>query len=206
MSSVSEPPIGVVLAGGAGRRIGGDKAVESLAGRPLICYPLAAMRAAVGEAGVVAVVAKPGTRLPDHLPSGVQVWREPAEPRHPVVGIAHALERAGGRSVVVCAADMPFVTADVLGALARAEAAGAPAVVAVLDGGLQPHLARYEPGALPALIAAAAGRRPLREIVASLKPRLYAVADARVVFNVNTAEDLAEAERLMTAFGTDPSI
>jgi molybdopterin-guanine dinucleotide biosynthesis protein A len=196
----------VVLAGGAGRRIGGDKAVVSLAGRPLICYPLAAMRAAVGEAGVVAVVAKPETRLPDDLPSGVQVWREPAEPRHPAVGIAHALERAGGRSVVVCAADMPFVTAELLGALARADAAGAPAVVAVLDGGLQPHLARYEPLALTTLTAAAAGRRPLRQIVASLKPRLYAVADARVVFNVNTAEDLAEAERLITALGTDASI
>jgi molybdenum cofactor guanylyltransferase len=206
MSSVSAPPIGVVLAGGAGRRIGGDKAVVSLVGRPLICYPLAAMRAAVGEAGVVAVVAKPGTRLPDDLPSGVQVWREPAEPQHPALGIAHALERAGGRPVVVCAADMPFATADVLGAVARADAGGAPAVVAVLDGGLQPHLARYEPEALPALTAAAAGRRPLREIVASLNPRRLELSDARAAFNVNTPEDLAEAERLITALGTDASI
>ena len=197
MSTVSEPPIGVVLAGGAGRRIGGDKALVTLGGRPLIAYPLAAMRAAVGEAGVVAVavVAKPDTRLPEELPSGVVVWSEPAEPRHPAVGIAYALQRAGGRAVVVCAADMPFVTADVLAGLARAEAGGAPAVVAVLDRALQPHLARYEPGALRSLSAAAAGGRPLREIVAALEPRRYELADPRVAFNVNTAEDLAEAER-----------
>jgi molybdopterin-guanine dinucleotide biosynthesis protein A len=193
MSLVSEPPIGVVLAGGAGRRIGGDKALVRLGGRPLIAYPLAAMRAAVGEAGVLAVVAKPDTHLPD-LPDGVSVWREPAEPRHPVVGIAHALERAGGRPVLVCAADMPFVTADVLAGLVQAEAGDALAVVAVLDGAPQPHLARYEPGALPSLTAAAAGRRPLRDIVAELEPRPYRVADPRVVFNVNTPEDLAEAE------------
>jgi molybdenum cofactor guanylyltransferase len=195
MSLRSEPPIGVVLAGGAGRRIGGDKALVALGGRPLIAYPLAAMRAAVGEAGVVAVVTKPGTRLPDDLPSGVQVWTEAAEPRHPAVGIASALERAGRRPVLVCAADMPFVTAAVLGELARAHAGGAPAVVAVLGGALQPHLARYEPAALRPMTAAAEAQRPLREVVAALQPHLYELDDPRVAFNVNTPEDLARAER-----------
>ena len=52
-----------------------------------------------------------------------------------------------------------------------------------------------EPGALRSLSAAAAGGRPLREIVAALEPRRYELADPRVAFNVNTAEDLAEAER-----------
>jgi molybdopterin-guanine dinucleotide biosynthesis protein A len=198
MSPLSEPPIGVVLAGGAGRRMGGDKALVRLRGRPLIAYPLAAMRAALGEAGMVAVVAKPDTGLPD-LPAGVSVWREPAEPRHPVVGIVEALRGAGGRAVVVCAADMPFVTAEVLSGLAGADAGGRPAVVVVLDGALQPHLARYDPGARPALASLAASQRPLREIVAELGPRLYALADPRVVFNVNTPEDLAAAE---ARFGT----
>jgi molybdopterin-guanine dinucleotide biosynthesis protein A len=35
--------------------------------------------------GEVAIVAKPATGLP--VLHGVTVWREPAEPRHPLVGI-----------------------------------------------------------------------------------------------------------------------
>src|SRR4051812_49430455 len=107
--------IGVVLAGGAGRRIGGGKPRRLLAGRPIASYRAAA-RAAVCDR--VAIVAKPGQELPD-LP-GVECWDdEPPEPQHPLTGIVHALERAAGDSIVVCAADMPFVTADVLQRLVK---------------------------------------------------------------------------------------
>jgi molybdopterin-guanine dinucleotide biosynthesis protein A len=180
-------PIGVILAGGRGRRLGGDKARTELAGRPLISYPLCALIQAVGE---VAVVAKPGTLLP--LLAGIPIWLEAEEPHHPLVGIIHALRTAGPRPVVVCAADMPFVTAGVLAELARADAQGAPAVIAVQDGRLQPQLGRYEPSAL-ALLEVAAPDRPLRTTVGELGPRLVEVPKSQL-FNVNTAGDLAEAE------------
>ena len=61
--------VGVVLAGGAGRRLGGDKAVASLNGRALLDYALRTVRRAVGEA---VVVAKRDTVLPA-LPAGVAV-------------------------------------------------------------------------------------------------------------------------------------
>ena len=118
--------VGVVLAGGAGTRIGGHKAGRTLAGRPLASYPAEAL-AEVCER--VAIVAKPGTELPP-LP-GVERWDdEPAEPRHPRTGIAHALHRAGD-AVLVCAADMPFVTADVLRAVAASGRDAVPAVLAL---------------------------------------------------------------------------
>jgi molybdopterin-guanine dinucleotide biosynthesis protein A len=181
-------PVGVILAGGRGRRVGGDKAMLELAGRPLIAYPLAAMRDAVAE---VAVVTKPGLRLPSDL--GVSVWLEPPEPQHPLVGIVHALRRAGGRPVVVCAVDLPLVTTRVLAALAEAEAGGVAAVIAAADGRLHPSLARYEPSALALLEPAAAeARAPLREVVARLEPHRLEVPPA-VVFNVNTPEELAQA-------------
>jgi molybdopterin-guanine dinucleotide biosynthesis protein A len=133
--------VGVVLAGGRGRRLGGDKAVAVLGGRPLITHPLAAMRAVLAE---VAIVAKHDTALPDGL-GGVAVWIEPDEPRHPLLGIVHALRCARGRAVLVCAADLPFVTAGALRALATADAGGAPAVLAEGPDGTQPLLGRYEP-------------------------------------------------------------
>ena len=84
-------PIGVILAGGLGQRIGGAKAVVELGGRPLIAYPLAALAAALSD---VAVIAKADTELP-MLP-GITVWIEPDAPRHPLLGIAEALAACRG--------------------------------------------------------------------------------------------------------------
>ena len=46
---MTSEPVGVVLAGGMGRRIGGSKATVELAGRPLLCYPLDAMGEVLSE-------------------------------------------------------------------------------------------------------------------------------------------------------------
>lgn len=176
--------IGVVLAGGAGRRIGGGKANRVLAGQPLAAYPAAALAQVCGR---VAIVAKPGTELPD-LP-GVERWDdEPAEPRHPLTGIVHALERAGGEAVLVCAADMPFVTPEALHALASA---GGEAV-AVADGVLQPVLGLYTPAALPTFHAAKPDE-PLTRTVERLDPKRVPVP-AAIARGVDTPTDLAAAE------------
>src|SRR5436853_4802295 len=99
---------------------------------------------------------------------GVERWDdEPREPRHPLTGIVHALERAVGEPVLLCAADMPFVTADALRALA---APGATAI-AVAGGVLQPVLGLYAPDVLPALRAAEPDA-PLTRTVERLAPAL----------------------------------
>ncbi|HEY0632914.1 MAG TPA: NTP transferase domain-containing protein [Thermoleophilaceae bacterium] len=176
--------IGVVLAGGAGRRIGGGKPGRLLAGRPLVSYPAVAL-AAVCER--VAVVAKPGAELPE-LP-GVEIWDdEPAEPQHPLTGIVHALERAAGEPILVCAADMPFVTAEGLGALARS----AKTAVAISGGMLQPVLGLYTPDALPALRAAEPDA-PLTRTVEALAPALVPLSREEVR-SIDTAEELADAQ------------
>jgi molybdopterin-guanine dinucleotide biosynthesis protein A len=176
---------GVVLAGGLGRRMGAPKATALLAGRPLVAYPHAALASVCDQ---VVVVAKAETELP----ADFERWDEPDDPRHPIAGIKHALERAGG-PILVCAADMPFVRADVLGPLAGELQPGLKAAAAFCEGRLEPLLAAYAPEALE-VIAGAAIDEPLRRIVESLMPVLVDV-DPDVVFNVNTPDDLAEAER-----------
>ena len=182
--------IGAVLAGGEGRRLGrGSKAAVELAGRPLASYPAAAL---AGVCERVAVVCKPDTDLPE-LP-GTERWDEPAEPRHPLTGIVHALDQAGG-PVLVCAADMPFVTADACRSLIQASGTTA-AIVAVSGGVLQPVLGLYAPAALDVLRAAAADA-PLTDTVEELDPVRVALPPA-LVRSVNTMEDLAEAEALLS--------
>jgi molybdenum cofactor guanylyltransferase len=181
--------IGAVLAGGSGSRLGrGSKATVEVAGRPLLSYPMAALRQACGR---VVVVCKPDTDLPD-LP-GLERWEEPAEPRHPLTGIVHALVNAGG-PVLVCATDMPFVTADACRTLLQA-AAASPAVVAVAAGVLQPTFGLYAPAALEHLRAAPADA-PLTRTVEALDP-VHVALPAGLVRSVNTPEDLEEAEELL---------
>lgn len=181
-------PVGAVLAGGAGVRLGTpSKPMAPLAGRPLIAYPFEAMRQ-VCERTVV--VCKRDTELPP-LPEGVERWEEPDEPRHPLTGILHALERAG-TEVMVCAADMPFVTPETLRALIEPEGS---AVVATNDGTLTPVLALYRPSALKRLREAGEGEA-LKHTVARLGPETVELPEAT---SVNTPEDLRAAEARLSA-------
>jgi molybdopterin-guanine dinucleotide biosynthesis protein A len=186
-------PVGVVLAGGLGRRIGGSKAIVELCGRPLIAYPLAALTDCLSD---VAIIAKPDTELPNF--PGVTLWIEPATPRHPLVGIVQALGLAAGRPVLACAGDLPFVTPGLIDRIADTDPCGAPAVVPVCEGVLQPLLAMYMPAAA-ALLAPAAerGQTPLRREVEALQPRILEVIDPEPFFNVNAPEDLLQAAALL---------
>jgi len=190
----SEPPLGAVLAGGRGSRIGGAKATAELAGRPLVSYPVAALEAVGLEA---VVVAKPDSELP---PLGCRTIREPQRPRHPLCGIVAALRDAGGRPVIAVGCDMPFA-GPLLAALA---AARGPLVVASAGERLQPLPGRYDAALLPALEAALQDERALRATLESLGPRTIAGAELarlgdprRLCFNVNTAADQAQAERML---------
>jgi molybdenum cofactor guanylyltransferase len=186
-------PLGVVLAGGAGRRIGGSKALATLNRRTLISYPLEAVWLALGNA---TIVAKPDTELPT-VP-GAAVWIEPQEPLHPLTGLVHAISLAEGRPVLICASDMPLVTPELIKSIAQADPRGAPAVVASFHGEIQPLLACYQPSALGPLTAAAQdpGVR-LRVAVEALNPTRYEVEDPDCLFNVNSPDELLQAAAML---------
>ena len=173
---------GAILAGGAGTRLGGvSKAMVELDGRPLAGHVAGAL-AEVCER--VAIVCKPDTELPD-LPE-IERWEEPTEPRHPLTGILHALEQAGG-PVLVCAVDMPWVTPDACRSLLGA-APGAVAAVAVGEGEMCPVFGVYAPETL-APLRAAKPDAPLRETVDALDPARVALPPA-VLRSVNAPDDL----------------
>jgi molybdopterin-guanine dinucleotide biosynthesis protein A len=173
--------------------MGGSKALVELCGRPLIQYPLLALNACLDE---VAIIAKPDTELPG-MP-GVTIWIEPDEPRHPLIGIVEALGLAGGRAVLACAGDMPFVSPGLLRRLAGTDPHGAPAVVAVCEGRLQPFPGLYLPDAAAPLGAASrAGGARLTDEVAAIGPRLIEVEEREAFFNVNTPDDLLQAAAML---------
>jgi molybdopterin-guanine dinucleotide biosynthesis protein A len=201
VSGGAEAPIGVILAGGEGRRIGGAKATVRLHGKPLICYPLEALQRVLDD---VVVVAKPSTELPE-LP-GVTVWIEPEFPHHPLLGIMHALSLADGRPVVVCASDLPFVTAEALEQLAGADPRGAPAVIARAGAETQPLLGCYQPETLGLLRTPGGGEEaPLRDALASIGARTVEV-DPHILFNVNYPDDLLQAAAMLDPPKAPPAV
>jgi molybdopterin-guanine dinucleotide biosynthesis protein A len=186
-----------VLAGGSGSRVGGAKATLGLGGRPLIDHPLEAAEAA-GLQPIV--VAKRDSPLP---PLSARIIEEPQRPLHPLCGIVTALRYAAGRPVVALACDMPLAPGALLAWLASTPE---PLVVPAPGGELQPLLARYEASLLPTLEAALSAEAPMQETVEALSPRLVLDAELarfgdpeRLFFNVNTREDLDEAQCLLEA-------
>ncbi len=186
MSGLPTGITGAILAGGQGRRMGGAKPTRELAGRPLISYPIEALASVCTR---VAVVAKPDTEL--GALGEAERWDEPADPQHPLGGLVYALERAGG-PVLICAADMPFVTPEALRTLLGSAARGTRAAVAVAGGVTQPLLGVFAPAALDDLRDSPAGIR-LTDAVEALEPAKVALP-AAVVRSIDTQDDLAAAE------------
>lgn len=197
--AVSERAIGVVLAGGASRRMGTPKATLGLAGRPLAARAVDLLAAAGLEA---VVVSKAGSPLPA---LEARVIAEPDEPRHPLTGIVTAL-REMRRPVVVIGCDMPLAPPPLLAHLARLIVqSGRRAVVVEVAGALEPLLAAYHPACADALGEALAERLPLRDAVASLAPERLGEDELRdfgdpaaIAFNVNSPADLERAAKLVS--------
>lgn len=103
----------VILAGGAGRRLGGvAKPVLPVAGEPMVLRVLAAVVGADHR-----VVVGP-VRLDDTLPAGTHRVREDPPGGGPVAAIAAGLGvLPAGRIVVTLAADLPLLTASAVGLL-----------------------------------------------------------------------------------------
>lgn len=190
----SGEPIVAVLAGGTGRRLGGEKALAPLRGRPLIAYPLSA----AAETGLeVIVVAKRGSRLP---PLRCELVLDDEHATHPICGILTAQRHAAGRPVVVLACDMPFLTGALISWLASRSASA----VVETGGRMHPLLARYEPALAPVFKRALHDRGPLQAAVAAAdplrlgEPALRAFGDpGRLCFNVNDRDDLTRAEQML---------
>ncbi|HEY0713530.1 MAG TPA: NTP transferase domain-containing protein, partial [Polyangia bacterium] len=149
-----------IVAGGAGRRMGGvDKTKLVIAGQTILERQLAVLKPRFSR--VFLVTAPPSdnpaplhTRLPARLH---EVHDRGAPGRGPLAGIEAALAAlSADEDAVVCVAgDMPLLQPALL-ELVRDQAPAALAVVPRLgrDRRPEPLLARYQRGCLPAIVAA----------------------------------------------------
>lgn len=200
-----EPTVGVVLAGGRSSRMGGgDKCLQRLGTKALLGHVLERLKPqvhaiVVNANGDVARFAGFGAAVvSDSVPNfvgplaGILAGMDWARERHP-----------GTRWLVSSAGDSPFLPRDLVARLHRVRES-ARMVVAGSAGWRHPTTALWPVDLADDLRQAlAAGERKIDRFTAR-----YAVATANFdsdpvdpFFNVNTPEELAEAERLLAAGG-----
>ena len=105
---------GIILAGGDSKRIGTDKGLLDLNGRPLISYVIESLRPIVDE---IIVVVGSEERIPNYrnaVEDDVQIFPDMYEDGSPLIGLITGLTHAQGTYAVVAACDMPFINSDLL--------------------------------------------------------------------------------------------
>ena len=195
--------IGAVLAGGYGRRIGCDKATVELDGRPLISYPVGALR----SAGLDVVLAlRSGQEMLACL-EDVSFVHDEFEGAGPLGGLHALLKWMPGEWALVVSCDQPFVRVNLLHGIMSHNDCTADAVVARMSECLQPMPGLFRKTCLPFVEEALAkGEMGLRNLLHHI--RLYELEGEEIdrldferssFININTPEDLANARRLAAA-------
>lgn len=174
---------GFVLAGGASRRMGSDKALLSDGSEPLLLRVLKIVETAAGSATVVA----PQGRY-EKLGVPVLADRWPGE--GPLGGIITALEFSRNPLNLIAAVDMPSLeVATLRGMLMTANETGRSVIPAHEDGATEPLCAVYRREDLAALRAFFdAGGRRVRDAIERIAYQRVSAAQ-RTFANVNTPDD-----------------
>ena len=186
----------VILAGGEGSRIGGNKPLKLLGGVKLIGRAIEQARL---FASVVAVAVRDESQIGE---GDIRIVRDEPVIEGPLAGLVSALRFAhneGAGALLTLPADMPFLPRDLAERLARA-LPGKRAAIASSGGLEHPVCGLWSIDAIelvPDYLSS--GRRSLKGFANAVG---HSVVDWPVepfdpFFNINTLDDLAEAERLL---------
>lgn len=184
----------VILAGGLGTRIGGDKGLQPLHGRALIDWVLDAVSRQSAEVllnvnGEQSAYARFGCRIiSDEMPD----WPGP------LAGLQSALRHARHDWVACVPCDTPFLPGDLIARLfAAARADAAEAAVAVVEGKRQPAIALYHKSILPMLDGyLSAGGRRVKDWQDTLRLSEVEFDNAIVFTNINSLGDLTRVNQI----------
>jgi len=198
----------IVLAGGKGRRLGKDKLLEVVGGRPLLQRVIDSL-APVSRR--ILVVTAQGQTAPSirALQTSVETVRDVYPGKGALGGIYTGLSAMDSRYGLVVAGDMPFLNSDLLRHLVSLST-DFDVVMPRVGGDIEPLHAVYSQACLPA-IREELERSQLQIRVFLEKVRVRYVGEAEIdrfdprhlsFFNVNTPEDLMKAQEIAAGIGS----
>jgi molybdenum cofactor guanylyltransferase len=191
-----------IQAGGRSSRMGRDKGLVELAGKPLVQHIIDRLGPLAGEVLIT-------TNRPEaYAAFGIRTAGDATPGAGALDGLLTAVEAAGGDPVLVVACDMPFAS-RVLAAHLLDLSGAAEAVVPRPEGEFEPLFAVYRRSCAGAIRRALeAGQRRVISFFPEVRLRVVEAAEAQQIdpdpwcfFNVNTPADLADAERRLRAAG-----
>jgi molybdopterin-guanine dinucleotide biosynthesis protein A len=192
--------VGLVLAGGRSVRFGGEKAVASFDGRPLLQWAAQRLKSVCAE---VAINVRSGTEAESvakalGLPT---LYDAPGDAAGPLAGVKAGLrwaEGKGARALAVSPCDAPLLPDDLYVRLLTS--AGGGAALAETSEGRQPLCALWPVAALPLVIEALAegAHPPTWQLLEQLGARKVRFERPEAFANINTRADLAAIEARRT--------
>jgi molybdenum cofactor guanylyltransferase len=190
--TTSIPLAAVVLAGGASRRMGRDKATLPYEGKTLVEHTVSVISP---RCSPVFVIAAPGQPIPGM--QAAQVLRDEVRGVGPLLATGRGLRaaaEAGRELAFVCAVDMPLLSADLIDELVGPAVRLGADVVLPWDG-RDHYLAGIYKTALADHVDAlvAAGERSMRALVDTVDTQRIVMPEQASLTNVNTAADLRAA-------------
>ena len=194
MVDPARPVTAVVLCGGGGRRFDGrDKPLEPLAGKPLVAHVLDRL-----EGQVSAVLISANRNLDEYRQYGHLVVQDRVSDRGPLAGVQAAVSEVEGDWLFVCPGDAPFLPTDLIDRLRSGLAEGAEVAVPH-DGERAQHLFMLVERKVAERIGSYLdnGGRSVTGWLAELQVAEVPVKDPDAFTNVNTREELAQAELLI---------
>lgn len=196
--------LGVILAGGLARRMGGsaqapgDKAMIVLAGETLLQRAVARLSPQVDD---LAINANGDPARFGHM--GTVIADADDSRAGPLAGVLAGLDHAaktGASHIVTAAVDTPFFPLDLIARLREAAAEGVPLACAKTGDRTHPVFGLWPVDLADDLRAAMADGLRKVDRWTAVHGCAEAVFEADSVdpfFNINTPDDLAEAERLL---------
>jgi len=194
----------VILAGGAGRRIGSEKAFLEFFGKKMIERTFDLVGEVVDDVVVVARDEEQGARLRD-LVHEARLVSDSVRGFGPVAGLTAGMAAARGDYTLAVGCDLPFLNPEVLEILFDL-AEGYEAAIPAREGGfIEPLHAVYrtDPMTRACETALTMDIRKIRAPLEGLRAKYVSVELLRPVdpellslFNLNTEEDLTEARRI----------
>jgi molybdopterin-guanine dinucleotide biosynthesis protein A len=203
---MSSPILGVLLAGGLSRRMGGgDKCLRPLGGRPILARIIERARPQVA-----ALVLNANGDAARFASFGLPVATDVVEGHAgPLAGVLTGMEWARrhlpeAEFIVTIATDTPFLPADLAGRLIAAVAEERADLACAASQGRSHPVFGLWPVRLAPDLRRAMVEEGIRKVDAWTARHRLAVAEFATTpfdpcFNTNAPEDLAEAERLLAA-------
>jgi molybdenum cofactor guanylyltransferase len=191
MTPALAPLYGLVLAGGASRRMGHDKAALAIHGRPQLDWA----RDTLARHCDRVFVSIRAEQLDDPVRRGQPVIVDVHAGAGPIAGIAAAQATYPDRAWLVLACDLPFVDdAAIVRLVDGRDGRPVVAYASSHDGLPEPLCAIYEPESRAGVLAAiASGRNCPRKFIIGTGVALLTQPDPAALDNVNTPEELQRA-------------